>query len=216
MGSANPTRVPKHEIDTMNSYSARDLLLMVHGLSLRLAPLYAAQDSSELTRRALVMLVVAAVAGWHALKRTFTARADHGAAAAAVIRRLAPAQATGALLLVVAAVALVQPGVAAAGERAWLGKSDIEGSLLGKPLLSKNLASGAVSHWEFRRDGTVEASRSGLGRASGTWNLRDDGQMCVTMMNRTGCRYWFRKEGAFANADTSAPDAVTVAEVRYE
>ena len=78
------------------------------------------------------------------------------------------------------------------------------------------MASGALSHWEFRRDGSVEASRKGLGRAAGTWAVRDDGQMCVTMMNRTGCRYWFRKDGAYANADTRSADADIVAEVRFE
>jgi hypothetical protein len=40
--------------------------------------------------------------------------------------------------------------------------------------------------------------------------------MCVTLVNRTACRYWFRTEGAYANADTKAPDALTVAEVRFE
>ncbi len=115
------------------------------------------------------------------------------------------------------AAILLHPGVAAADERAFLSKPDIENSLLGKPLLSRNLASGTLSHWEFRRDGTVEASRSGLGRAAGTWTVRDDGQMCVTLMNRTGCRYWFRKDGtSYANADTRLPDAVIVAEVRLE
>jgi hypothetical protein len=62
-------------------------------------------------------------------------------------------------------------------------------ALQGKPIVSKKLASGTVSQWEFRRDGSVQAGRRGLGRASGTWSLGDDGQMCVTMMNRTGCRY---------------------------
>jgi hypothetical protein len=40
--------------------------------------------------------------------------------------------------------------------------------------------------------------------------------MCVTMMNRTGCRYRFRKGDSYANADTNASDAQTVAEVRFE
>jgi len=114
------------------------------------------------------------------------------------------------------ATVLLHPAVAAAGERAYLSKPEIENSLLGKPMLSRNLASGSLSHWEFRRDGSVEASHSGLGRAAGTWSVREDGQMCVTLMNRTGCRYWFRTEGAFANADTRSPDAMVVAEVRFE
>lgn len=121
-----------------------------------------------------------------------------------------------ALLTMTLAAVLLQPFGSHAGEREYLSKPDIENSLLAKPMLSRNLASGSLSHWEFRRDGSVEASRRGLGRAAGTWAVRDDGQMCVTMMNRTGCRYWFRKDGAFANADTRSADAIIVAEVRFE
>ena len=122
------------------------------------------------------------------------------------------------LVSLVAAImaALVYPSVAKAGERTYLNRAEIEASLLDKGVTSRNLASGALSHWQFHRDGTVDASRSGLGRASGTWAIMDDGKMCVTMLNRTGCRYWFRKADAFANADTMAPDAPIVAEVRFE
>jgi len=121
------------------------------------------------------------------------------------------------LISVVAAVAaLLNPGAAAAADRVYLNRADIEAGLVGKPVLSKNLASGSMSHWEFRRDGTVEASRAGLGRASGTWAIQDDGRMCVTMVNRTVCRYWFRTATSLANADTKSPDAPTVAEVRFE
>jgi hypothetical protein len=121
-----------------------------------------------------------------------------------------------ALLPLAMAGALLHPAAAEADDRAYLGKPEIETSVLGKPIVSKNLASGTESRWEFRRDGSVQASRIGLGRASGTWSLGDDGQMCVTMMNRTGCRYWFRKDGALANSDTKAPGAIVVAEVRFE
>ena len=123
----------------------------------------------------------------------------------------------GALSLMATLIALTQPAAAAADDRIYLSKPEIQVSLIGKGILSKNLSSGMVSHWEFRADGSDEAvNRTGLGRASGTWNIRDDGQMCVTMMNRTGCRYWFRKGGLLANADTNAADAQTVAEVRFE
>ena len=122
-----------------------------------------------------------------------------------------------AVSLLATAAAFFQPQVAEAGERVYLTKLEIESSLVGKGVLSKNLSSGMVSHWEFRRDGTVQAvNRSGFGRASGTWTVQDDGKTCVTMMNRTGCRYWFRKADAFANADSMAPEAPIVAEVRYD
>ena len=122
-----------------------------------------------------------------------------------------------AVSLLAVAAAFFQPHAADAAERVYLSKPEIEASLVGKAVLSKNLQSGMLSHWEFRRDGTVEAvNRSGFGKASGTWKVHDDGKTCVTMMNRTGCRYWFRNADAYANADSMAPDAPVVAEVRYE
>lgn len=122
-----------------------------------------------------------------------------------------------ALTLAGAALALAQPALAGGEARNYLTKAEIQSSLIGKGILSKNLASGKLSHWEFHPDGRVEAvSRNGLGSASGTWAIRDDGQMCVTMLSRTGCRYWFRQGGAFANADSNQPDAQTVAEVRFD
>lgn len=114
----------------------------------------------------------------------------------------------------VASLAILLPGIASAEERTYLGKAEIEASLLGKTVVSKNLASGKLSTWEFRADGTVEASGS-LGRAAGTWNIRDDGQTCVKMLGRTGCRYWFRQGGAYANADSNQANAPVVAEVHY-
>jgi hypothetical protein len=113
-----------------------------------------------------------------------------------------------------AAFAILLPGAAFAEERTYLSKTEIEASLLGKTVVSKNIASGKLSQWEFRADGTVEAV-GGLGRAAGTWSIRDDGQTCVKMLGRTGCRYWFRQGGAYANADTNQFDAPVVAEVRY-
>ena len=123
---------------------------------------------------------------------------------------------TSGLSLVAAVGAMVHPIPAVADERAYLSKPEIQVNLIGKNVASTNLASGKVSHWQFRPDGTVEANRSGLGKATGTWDIRDDGQMCVTMVKRTGCRYWFRKGDTLANADTNAPDAPVVAEVQYE
>ena len=113
-----------------------------------------------------------------------------------------------------AAFALLLPGAAFAEERTYLSKAEIEASLLGRTVVSKNIASGKLSQWEFRADGTVEATGA-LGRAAGTWSIRDDGQTCVKLLGRTGCRYWFRQNGAYANADTNQVDAPVVAEVRY-
>ena len=128
-----------------------------------------------------------------------------------------PIRSIGALSMAATALAAALPASAAADDRIYLSKPEIEVSLIGKGILSKNLSSGMVSHWEFRADGTVEAvNRTGAGRASGTWSIRDDGQMCVTMMFHTGCRYWFRQGHSYANADTRAPDAQTVAEVSFE
>lgn len=202
----------------MFDFLARAVLPMLHGLSLKLTPLMTAQDGTELTRRVILILAAALVAGWVALENRrverLTANAHAGAGAMTLRRR--STRAFAALLAMALAAVLLHPGVAAADGRAYLSKPEIESSLLGKPMLSRNLASGTLSHWEFRRDGSVEASRRGLGRASGTWSVRDDGQMCVTLMNRTGCRYWFRKDEAYANADSRSPDAAVVAEVRFE
>jgi hypothetical protein len=113
-----------------------------------------------------------------------------------------------------AAFAVLLPHAALAEERIYLSKTEIESSLLGKTVVSKNIASGKLSQWAFRADGTVEAA-GGLGRAAGTWSIRNDGQTCVKMLGRTGCRYWFRQGDAYANADTNQSDAPVVAEVRY-
>ena len=124
------------------------------------------------------------------------------------------------LARVLAAVAVMPvqlPRSAIAEERVYLSRAEIESSLMGKAVLSRNIASGKLSHWEFRGDGTVEAfSLSGLGKAAGTWSVREDGQTCVKMLGRTGCRYWFRHGDGYANADSKQPDAPIVAEVRYD
>ncbi|MEJ8859482.1 hypothetical protein WKW79_33300 [Variovorax robiniae] len=120
------------------------------------------------------------------------------------------------LSLVAALGALLHPIPAVADDRSYLSKVQVQESLVGKAIQSKNLQSGAVSHWAYHPDGTVEASRAGMGKASGTWAIREDGQMCVTMVKRTGCRYWFRKGEMLANADTNSPDAPVVAEVQFE
>ena len=121
---------------------------------------------------------------------------------------------TRSVFAVLASLAILLPGAAFAEERAYMSKTEIEASLLGKTVISKNVASGKLSKWEFRADGTVEAEGS-LGRAAGTWSIRDDGQTCVKMLGRTGCRYWFRQGGAYANADTNQANAPVVAEVHY-
>ena len=128
-----------------------------------------------------------------------------------------PGRLAGPLFLAANVLLMAQPVQAAADDRTYLSKPEIETQIVGHGILSKNLASGKLSHWNFHPDGRVDAvSRNGLGSASGTWTLRDDGQMCVSMLGRTGCRYWFRKGSAFANADSRSPDAQTVAEVSYD
>lgn len=105
----------------------------------------------------------------------------------------------------------------AADERIYLDKLDIERMLVGKGLESRNRSTGMVSHWEFQPDGSARfANKSGPGSATGTWVVRTDGLMCVTMLARTGCRYWFRQGGALANSISKEADAPLVAEVRFE
>jgi len=104
-------------------------------------------------------------------------------------------------------------------DRVFLSRAEIESTLIGKAIVSNNLATGMVSQWQFYADGHVDfANRSGPGRASGKWFINPDGSMCVTMIARTGCRYWFRneKDGAIANANTREPNAPTVAQIRFE
>lgn len=129
-------------------------------------------------------------------------------------RRPALPMAAAALLLALSAA--LRPGAAAAEERVYLGKAEIEASFSGRSIESRNIASGKLSHWDFHADGTVNAvSLNGLGRAAGTWTIREDGQTCVRLLGRTGCRYWFRQGDAYANAESRLPDAPVIAEVRY-
>ena len=107
--------------------------------------------------------------------------------------------------------------VGAAQERIYLSKVDIERVLIGKGIESRNVSTGMVSHWVFLPDGSVEfANKSGPGSASGTWIVRTDGLMCVTMLFRTGCRYWFRQGNALANAISKDPGSPLVAEIEFE
>lgn len=117
------------------------------------------------------------------------------------------------------AMALFPPiaHVTAAEERVYLSKAEIESLLIDKGIESRNLSTGMVSHWIFRPDGRVEfVNKSGPGSASGTWVIRTDGLMCVTMLTRTGCRYWFRQGGTLANALGKEPDSPLVAEIAFE
>lgn len=122
-------------------------------------------------------------------------------------------------LLCAAAVPAMSEEQAPIHDRVYLSRAEIESTLIGKPIVSNNLATGMVSRWQFYSDGRVDfVNRSGPGKASGKWFLNPDGSMCVTMISRTGCRYWFRneKDGAIANANTREPNAPTVAEIRFE
>lgn len=122
-------------------------------------------------------------------------------------------------LLCAAAVPAMSEEQAPTHDRVYLSRAEIESTLIGKPIVSNNLATGMVSRWQFYSDGRVDfANQSGPGKASGRWFFNPDGSMCVTMISRTGCRYWFRneKDGAIANANTREPNAPTVAEIRFE
>lgn len=104
-----------------------------------------------------------------------------------------------------------------APQRIYLTGAEVQKTLIGRGIVSRNLTSGMVSHWEFRADGSVDfVNRSGPGQASGRWTVRPDGLMCVTMLTRTGCRYWYRQGDTVANAESNAPDAPAVAEVRFD
>jgi hypothetical protein len=121
------------------------------------------------------------------------------------------------MLLCIAAIPAISEETAPAQDRVFLSKDEIERTLIGRVIVSNNLATGMVSRWEFHSDGHVDfVNRSGPGSASGTWILNADGLMCVTMVMRTACRYWFMKDGAIANSNTKGPDAPTVAEIRFE
>lgn len=122
-------------------------------------------------------------------------------------------------LICVAAVPAISDEPLAPHDRVYLSKAEIESTLIGKPIVSSNLASGMISRWQFYADGRVDfVNRSGPGRASGRWFFNADGSMCVTMVSRTACRYWFRNEtdGAIANANTREPNAPMVAKIRFE
>jgi hypothetical protein len=122
-------------------------------------------------------------------------------------------------LLCVAALPAISEEAGTVHDRVFLSRAEIESVLVGKAIVSNNLATGMISHWHFHLDGRVDfANRSGPGSASGKWVLNPDGAMCVTMVSRTRCRYWFRKEkdGSLANADSREPNAPTVAEIRFE
>ncbi|MBT2334685.1 hypothetical protein J7E49_12315 [Variovorax paradoxus] len=121
------------------------------------------------------------------------------------------------LLLCASAISAVSEERVATDDREFLSKAEIESTLIGRAIVSNNLATGMVSRWQFHPDGRVDfVNRSGPGRASGTWFFQADGSMCVKMALRTGCRYWFRKNGAIANANTKASNAPTVAEISFE
>ncbi|MDM0113848.1 hypothetical protein QTI66_16940 [Variovorax sp. J22R133] len=127
------------------------------------------------------------------------------------------ARSTARALLFIAAVPTLSDQPAHPQERAFLNSDEVRQTVVGRGIISRNLQSGMVSHWEFFEDGRVEfANRSGPGSATGTWSLRPDGAMCVSMLAHTGCRYWFRSAAGIANADSPKPDAPTVAEVKFE
>ena len=121
------------------------------------------------------------------------------------------------ILLWVTSIHVLLSAAAQAQERVYLTKAEIEQTLIGKGLRSRNLLTGMVSHWEFFSDGHVDfVNLSWAGTASGTWTIKEDGLMCVTMKSRTGCRFWFKSNDAFANIHSKEPGAATAAEVQLE
>jgi len=68
-------------------------------------------------------------------------------------------------LLCIAAVPAISDESAPTHDRVFLSKTEIESTLIGKPIVSNNLATGMVSSWQFYADGRVDfANRSGPGR----------------------------------------------------
>ncbi|SCK42319.1 hypothetical protein VAR608DRAFT_4048 [Variovorax sp. HW608] len=65
-----------------------------------------------------------------------------------------------AISMLLLMIGMIRTGMAFADDRVDPSRSEIEVSLIGKGVLSKNLASGTLSHGELRRDGSVAASRS--------------------------------------------------------
>ena len=72
-----------------------------------------------------------------------------------------------AISMLLLMIGMVRTGVAFASDPVELTPNVIEKSLIGKGVLSNSPASGTLSHRELRRDGSVAASRSGRGIASG-------------------------------------------------
>ena len=71
-------------------------------------------------------------------------------------------------LVCVAAVPAISDEPPGPHDRVYPNRAEIESTLIGKPIVSSNLASGMVSHWQFYADGRVDfVNRSGPGRASG-------------------------------------------------
>ncbi|WP_431275232.1 hypothetical protein ACQ858_02300 [Variovorax ureilyticus] len=66
-----------------------------------------------------------------------------------------------AISMLLVMIGMARTGVAFADDWVCLTCAEIEVSLIGKGVQWKNLASGTLPHWEFRRDGSVAASRWG-------------------------------------------------------
>ena len=62
------------------------------------------------------------------------------------------------LSLAASAWAVTAPAQAASDdERSYLSKPEIQTQIVGHGILSKNVASGKLSHWEFHPDGRVQS-----------------------------------------------------------
>ncbi|MBO9648288.1 MAG: hypothetical protein J7605_07230 [Variovorax sp.] len=66
-----------------------------------------------------------------------------------------------AVSMLLVMIGMARTGVAFADDRVPWDHTETDGSLSGNGVLSQNLENATLSHWEFRRDGAVAASRAG-------------------------------------------------------
>jgi hypothetical protein len=107
--------------------------------------------------------------------------------------------------------------------RVYLTKAEMEQTFIGKAHTFK-ASNGSKIKWDLRTGGALfynNLSLAGTGggsNGSGTWELKDDGQLCVKW-NRAesgngGCNYYFKKDdGHYGRSGRNTPDARENADV---
>lgn len=106
--------------------------------------------------------------------------------------------------ILIAALALGLSGTgmsARSQERVYLTKADLEQTLVGKSHTFK-AANGSTIKWELRPDHSLYynnmsfAGTGGGANGSGTWEINDNGQLCVKWnrveSGNAGCNYFFK------------------------